>query len=313
METTAVVLEKPEQLGLRALDLTPPSDTDIIVDVHWSGISTGTEKLLWNGTMPPFPGMGYPLVPGYEALGQVSAVGDDVDLAVGQCVFVPGAVCFDGVNGLFGASASRLVVDAGRVVPVPAAMGETGVLLALAATAHHALTLPGSKLPDLIIGHGVVGRLLARLTIAMGAPSPVVWERSEHRRGGAKGYDTIDSARDTNASYRVIIDASGDPTILDTAIAHAAKGCEITLAGFYHEPLAFAFPPAFMCEATIRIAAEFQPSDISAVLALIEANRLSLDDLITHRAPAADAQGAYQTAFDDPDCLKMVLDWRTIA
>lgn len=313
METTAVVLDEPARLALKALNLTPPSESDVVVDVQWSGISTGTEKLLWNGTMPPFPGMGYPLVPGYEAVGQVRTAGENVDVAPGQSVFVPGAKCFDGVNGLFGASASRLVVDAKRVVPLPAAMGESGVLLALAATAHHALTLPGSNPPDLIIGHGVLGRLLARLTIAMDAPPPVVWEHSEQRRADADGYDVIDGARDTNASYGTVVDASGDPAILDTAIAHAAKGCSITLAGFYHEPLAFAFPPAFMREATIRIAAEFQPSDISAVLALIEAGRLSLEGLISHRAAASDAQAAYSTAFGDPDCLKMVLDWRTIA
>ena len=34
------------------------------MDVEWSGISTGTERLLWSGRMPPFPGLGYPLVPG---------------------------------------------------------------------------------------------------------------------------------------------------------------------------------------------------------------------------------------------------------
>ena len=289
METTAVVLDEPARLALKALDLTPPTDSDVVVDVCWSGISTGTEKLLWDGTMPPFPGMGYPLVPGYEAVGEISAVGRDTGLAVGQSVFVPGATCFDGVNGLFGASASRLVVDAGRVVPLPASMGESGVLLALAATAHHALVLPGSALPDLIIGHGVLGRLLARLTLAMDAPPPVVWERSERRRDGAAGYTVIDGARDMSAAYRSVVDASGDPAVLDTAIAHAAKGCEITLAGFYHEPLTFTFPPAFMREATIRIAAEFQPADIAAVLTLIEAGRLSLDGLITHRSAASDA------------------------
>ena len=42
---------------------------------------------------------------------------------------------------------------------------------------------------------------------------------------------------------------------------------------------------------------------------LVEAGTLSLDGLITHRSPAADAPSAYPVAFDDPTCLKMVLDW----
>ncbi len=313
METTAVVLDKPASLALAELDLTPPGEADVVVDVLWSGISSGTEKLLWDGTMPPFPGMGYPLVPGYEAVGRISAAGDAADRAVGETVFVPGARCFEGVNGLFGAAASKLVVAAGRVVPLPESMGESGTLLALAATAHHALVLPGVEPPDLIVGHGVLGRLLARIAIAKGWPAPVVWERNTERRSGDHDYPVIDSASDGTTQYGAIIDASGDHGILDIAVARLAKRGVITLAGFYHEPLSFAFPPAFMREATIRIAAEFEPSDVDAVLSLVAEGRLSLSGLITHRAPASDAPAAYETAFGDPQCLKMVLDWRTAA
>jgi bacteriochlorophyllide a dehydrogenase len=42
---------------------------------------------------------------------------------------------------------------------------------------------------------------------------------------------------------------------------------------------------------------------------LLEAGTLSLAGLLTHRRPAADASSAYPIAFDDPTCLKMVLDW----
>ena len=65
MDALAVILENPEHLSVQRLVLTPPGDADAVVAVAWSGISTGTERLLWSGRMPPFPGMGYPLVPGY--------------------------------------------------------------------------------------------------------------------------------------------------------------------------------------------------------------------------------------------------------
>jgi len=57
-------------------------------------------------------------------------------------------------------------------------------------------------------------------------------------------------------------------------------------------------------------AAGMQPADLRAVLALIESGALSLDGLITHRSAATEADAAYRTAFGDPACLKMVLDWR---
>ena len=89
-----------------------------------------------------------------------------------------------------------------------------------------------------------------------------------------------------------------------------AKGGEIVLAGFYAQRVNFAFPMAFMKEARLRVAAEWTPDDMTATVALLESGRLRLDDLITHHAPASAAATAYQTAFTDTACLKMILDWK---
>jgi 3-hydroxyethyl bacteriochlorophyllide a dehydrogenase len=308
MNTVAVVLQQPEHLALSPVELTPPGDGDLVVDVEWSGISTGTERLLWSGRMPPFPGMGYPLVPGYESVGRVTAAGVGAAGRIGERVFVPGASCFGAVRGLFGGAAARLVVPQTRAVAIAEGLREQGVLLALAATAQHAIA--GDGQPELIVGHGVLGRLLARLALAAGAAPPTIWEKNPARAQGAAGYAVLDPAEDARRDYRRIVDVSGDPGLLDALIARLAPGGEVVLAGFYAEPLAFSFPPAFMREARIRVAAEWRPSDLAAVKQLVESGRLSLDGLITHRAPAADAPSAYRTAFGDPACLKMILDWR---
>jgi 3-hydroxyethyl bacteriochlorophyllide a dehydrogenase len=49
------------------------------------------------------------------------------------------------------------------------------------------------------------------------------------------------------------------------------------------------------------------------VLDLVTAGSLSLDGLITDLSPAERAADAYRAAFDDPNCLKMVLDWSTLS
>lgn len=309
MSALAVVLEQPEQLVLSRLELSPAGGEDVVVDVEWSGISTGTERLLWSGRMPSFPGMGYPLVPGYESVGRVVAAGGQAGVKPGARVFVPGARCFGDVRGLFGGAAARVVVPGAKVVPFDESLGERGVLLALAATAYHATAGPGLRQPELIVGHGVLGRLLARLAVLAGG-EPVVWERNEERGGGAEGYRVVHPDADPRRDYHTICDVSGDAAMLDTLIARLAPGGEIVLAGFYSEPLAFAFAPAFMREARIRVAAEWRPSDLTAVRELAETGRLSLDGLITHRCDAGDAAAAYRTAFGEADCLKMILDWR---
>jgi 3-hydroxyethyl bacteriochlorophyllide a dehydrogenase len=81
------------------------------------------------------------------------------------------------------------------------------------------------------------------------------------------------------------------------------------LAGFYSQPLSFMFPPAFVREAQIRVAAEWKRADLLAVREIADAGLLPLDDLITHHAAAGDAERAYRTAFSDNQCLKMVIDW----
>lgn len=311
LTTLAVVMSEPEKLALREIELMPPGDTEVVVDVSWSGISTGTERLLWSGKMPPFPGMGYPLVPGYESVGRVTSAGSECSIEEGTQVFVSGASCFGDIRGLFGGAASRLVVSENKVTPILDSLDQRGVLLALAATAVHAIdTFDDLPPPDLIIGHGVLGRLLARITLAKGYPAPTVWEIDPSRTKGADGYEVAHPDHDLKTDYRCVYDVSGSADIINSILPHLAPRGVIVLAGFYSAPVSFNFPPAFMREAQIRVAAEWQPADLTEATALVESGRLSLTGLITHASPAVDAPSAYEVAFTKPDCLKMVLDWR---
>jgi 3-hydroxyethyl bacteriochlorophyllide a dehydrogenase len=314
MTADAIVFQSPCSLSVRSLDLRSLADGDVEVDVSYSGISTGTERLLWDGSMPPFPGMGYPLVPGYETVGHVVRTQGDCGLSVGDHVFVPGSYSFEGVHNLFGGAGSRLVVQASRAVRLDAAPTADMVLLALAATAYHTVSYGGTRAPDtppdLIVGHGVMGRLLARLTVAAGAASPVVWETQAQRREGAEGYSVVHPDEDDRKNYRAIYDVSGDDQILHRVIPRLDKGGEVVLAGFYKQNISFAYAPAFMREAQIRVAAEWKRADLLAVTELVQTGRLSLDGLLTHTETPAHASAAYATAFGDPQCLKMVLDWR---
>ncbi len=312
MHTDAVILTGPRALAVSGLRLADPGAGDLVVQITHSGISTGTEKLFWTGTMPAFPGMGYPLVPGYESTGEVVEAGPETGFRPGERVFVPGANCFrdgDGgtVRGLFGGAARRVVTPAARVTRIDRGMGPEGALLALAATARHAVAGFNTALPDLIVGHGVLGRLLARLTVAAGG-APTVWETDPARRDAA-AYPVIAPEDDPRRDYRAVHDASGAPDLLDTLIGRIARGGEVVLAGFYPGAVSFAFAPAFMKEARLRIAAEWAPEDMAAVRALIDAGVLSLAGLITHRADFRSAPQAYATAFSDASCLKMILDW----
>ncbi|THV23779.1 chlorophyll synthesis pathway protein BchC [Peteryoungia ipomoeae] len=312
MHSAAIVFEQPRKLALRRLALTTAEPSDIVVESAFSGVSSGTEKMLFEGTMPAFPGMRYPLVPGYETVGTVVEAGATSGHAIGEQVFVPGANCYADAAGLFGATASRIVLPGARAVKIRFKETEEATLLALAATAHHAVCRV-SRPASLVVGHGVLGRLVARMLIATGNPAPSVWERQESRRDGAEGYAVTAPDIDRSLRHDVIIDASGDVSVVDLAIQRLYRRGDLVLAGFYGERIDFAFPAAFMKEASVAIAAEFTAEDVQAVLALVETGRLSLAGLITHHSAPSDAASAYRTAFHDPDCLKMIIDWRKAA
>ncbi|MCZ8253794.1 MAG: chlorophyll synthesis pathway protein BchC [Hylemonella sp.] len=317
MKAQAVVFNQPRDLSLQALELPELQAGQLEVAVDYSGISTGTERMLWDGSMPAFPGMGYPLVPGYETVGRVVRSAPGASLQEGQTVFVPGANCFSGVRSLFGGAASRLIVTEQKVLPISEQLGHRAVLLALAATAYHAVSGGGQqephRPPELIIGHGVMGRLLARLTVAAGCPAPTVWESQPERLAGAQGYPVLHPQNDPRQDYGTIYDVSGDASLLDQLIRRLRPGGEVVLAGFYKQSLQFAYAPAFMREASIRVAAEWKRPDLLAVHELVRQGRLSLDGLVTHVQPSQLATAAYETAFGDVACLKMILDWSASA
>ncbi len=313
METLAIVIDNPGQLDLRKVALREPAPGDVIVETHYSGVSTGTERLFWNGEMPFFPGMGYPLVPGYETVGVVVDNRASNKLKIGDHVFVPGANCYENEKGLFGASSSLLIASDEKLIKIDPELKAKGTLFALAATARHAIAGLGNKLPSLIVGHGVLGRLLARLTIAAGGEPPIVWESNPLRADNQTGYQVIDPEKDKSSDHESIYEASGDISVLDKIIPKLRKNGEIVFAGFYSSPISFSFPPAFIKEARFRISAEFNTEDINITRSLLETGALSLEGLITHEKKVNFSKSAYKQSFEDPECLKMVIDWREVA
>ena len=313
METRAVVIDGPKKISVEPLTIKNPEPDEVVVDIKYSGISSGTEKLFWSGEMPHFPGMGYPLVPGYESVGEIISARTETGLAVGDYVFVPGANCYGEVKGLFGGTANTLVTSAKRVIKIDPAMKKEGVLFALAATARHSIAGLGNKLPDLIVGNGVLGRLLYRLTIAAGGIPPTVWEVNENRMESSDNYPVMRPENDVRKDYKAIYDVSGDKSVFDSLVGRLEKGGEIVLAGFYPGNISFSFPSAFIKEARFRISSEFNSEDVNVTRALIESGDLSLAGLITDVEPTKNVERAYNKAFTNPKCLKMILDWREAA
>lgn len=308
----AVVLEKPNKLSLKTLQIEEIKSDEILVEIEYSGISTGTERLLYEGRMPDFPGMGYPLVPGYESIGTVDKSGSKSGFLPGDKVFVPGAKCFGDLKSLFGGTASKLVVSSKRVCKVPKETGEEGSLLALAATANHVFSVDGGCKPNIIVGHGALGRLIARIAVLKGF-EPIVIEANKERRKGNFDYEVISPLESKKLTGNCVVDASGDSSQLNNLVRFLKPNGEIVLAGFYDKPLSFDFAPAFLKEAKLRVSAQWTPSDLDEANKFFAENKLDFKDLISHKVSVDSISQAYETAFNDSSCLKMIINWKGLS
>jgi 3-hydroxyethyl bacteriochlorophyllide a dehydrogenase len=184
------------------------------------------------------------------------------------------------------------------------------VILALAATALHGVNVAAIRRSDrvLVLGQGIVGQLAARLARLQGAAHVAVADRVPVRLNAAQADQVIDVTRESldeaigEANINVLIEATGSMTAL-------AGG--LPLLGYY-DHINIPYAPVFMREAQILVAREWQfgpDGDLPRARDMIASGELDVRGLLTHRVPLDRIQAAYRLAFEDPSCLKLVVEW----
>lgn len=313
--TQAVVIPKAHHVELREVELLPPGPDDVVVQVAYTSISAGTERMLLAGRMP-HPMLQFPVVPGYESVGRVVGLGTNAPRELeGRWVYVGGSRCFVDINPAWGGQARTLIADARRVVPLDGLDDpRQGVLLALAATALHGVDLLGTQTTRrvLVLGQGPVGQLAARIARVRGH-WVIVSDRVPSRLQRAVADLTINAA-ELPVADRVqepvdaIIEATGSMEALAGALPLLANGGTIVLLGYYDE-LRLPYMPLFIKQARLLTAREWGPGDLLECRDLFAEHALDLNGLITHTLPIRQVQHAYDLGLNDPQCLKLILEW----
>jgi 3-hydroxyethyl bacteriochlorophyllide a dehydrogenase len=312
----AVVFADPGQLDFRDVTLRDPGADEVVVDTRFSSISAGTERLLFEGKLPPIPHLRYPLVPGYEAVGIVTHVGRDVtDLLAGDEVFVGGSMCFTDVAAAFGGQASRLIKKAAQVVPLHGIPLAHAPLLALAATSLHGVRrlgdLAGKRVG--VVGMGAIGQFAARFVAAMHPAALFEVDTNAARLGHVAGAISVDATRQTlteaaGAPLDYILEATGRSEMIGVCAKALSAGGSIVLLSYY-DVLTTPFVDVFIKEATLLVAREWTHPDLLAARDFIADGCVDVADLAQHAFPISSYQAAYKTAFEDPSTLKVILQW----
>ena len=308
--------------------------TDVRVRAVVSGVSAGSELLVYRGLAPGDLAPDLPTVDGefrlpmkfgYASVGSVIEAGAEADgLRVGDLVFVHHP------------HQTEYVVPADFPIPLPGGLPvDRGVFAANLETAATIALDAHPHLDDavLVMGQGVVGLLVTMLLKRTGARPVIAADLHEHRRDAAMGAGAdhavasgdglVDEvlALTGGRGVDLVIEASGSPAALQSCIDTAAFGGTVVVASWYGtREVGLRLGGAFH-RRRLRLVSS-QVSTLDPTLAprwsrerrteLVQRllTELPLEDLISHRFPFADAPSAYELLETKPEeCLQVVFDY----
>ena len=318
MKAKAIVFTGVRQIELSEVTLKPVSSTDVLVETWWSSISTGTEKMAYNGLIPSWPFI-FPFIPGYETVGKIIKVGEHVNESlIGKFAYVAGSFGYEGVNAAFGGASEYIACPVESITVLDNIdHPESGIALPLGATALHIVDLAqveNKKL--LVLGQGAVGILAAELAQLMGAKLVAATEPNKNRLNLSTADLKVDpETEDVSAAlagheFDVLIDSTGIMSAIDTGLRFLKFHGTVIFGGYYQR-INIDYSQAFQKELSFIAAKQWAKGDLERVRELIEQHKLNAERIFTHQHTVEeDITEAYLQAFTDPDCLKMILLWK---
>jgi len=317
-KSKAIVFSGVRQIELKEVSLKPVTSTDVLVETSWSSISTGTEKMALNGLIPSPPFI-FPFIPGYETVGRIIEAGDHVNQdLIGKYAYVAGSFGYEDVNAAFGGASQFIVCPVESITVLDGiANPQCGIALPLGATALHIVDLAevkGKKV--LVLGQGAVGILAAELAKHMGASLVAVTEPHQNRLEISTADIKVNPEKqDVSAAlagheFDVLIDSTGIMSAIDTGLRFVKFHGKVIFGGYYQR-INIDYSQAFNKELSFIAARQWAKGDLRRVRDLIANGKINAEKIFTHQCTLDDnLMEAYMQAFDDPDCLKMIIHWQ---
>jgi 2-desacetyl-2-hydroxyethyl bacteriochlorophyllide A dehydrogenase len=324
-----IVFTDPREAALTEVEVSdaPLAPHEVLLRTHYSMISTGTELANYAGDQTLFPGpQRYPLYPGYAAVGEVIAAGDEAPVQAGELVMAhtphQSIARFD--------SRDRVCMR------VPDGVSpEEATLTRLAQVSAVSIRLMAARAGDLaaVTGLGLVGNLAAQLLRCAGLRVLGVEVLAQRRLlaercGIPDTFDPTAGFGSHEATCPVVLECTGNDRGVLSALNLAARHGEVFLIGAAWKRgtavmAADVVRPIFTKYLALRSGWEWQiplygsrpPGSIAGctawILACMQEGSLVIDELITDRVSAAQAPAAYANLLDRPaGHMGVVIDWR---
>ena len=303
---------------------------EIVVRTLYSCVSAGTELAKLTGEQE----VEYPFVPGNRAVGEVVSVG------AGVTRVKPGDIAFTHAPHVSHAKEKRFMVRIPDGVPLNHA-----ATLGMSLVSITAVRVGQPELGDwaVVFGMGMVGNFCAQLYALSGAEVVAV-DVSKARLEVARkcGIPHVVNATDGDAADQVlkltggrgaefVVEATGDPSVFETATSVARRGGEVILLGSPRRELQRDLTPALQKvhlwrdhgSLTLKGAHEWRyplyedawakhslERNARVILRLMQQGRLHVDPLVSHVLPPEDAPRAFRGLLkDNAAWIGVVFDW----
>ena len=311
------------------IEVPSPGEGQILVENACTAVSVGTELYVWLNGAEPGRSPSFPHAMGYCSAGTVIDKGPGVaEVEIG-----------DRIAGQ-GCHASHQLLDSFYHRIPDGVVWEDAVYLVMAAIAIRAVRKGRLTLGEslVVLGAGIVGQLALSLSRLSGVLPAVAVDlddsRLDHalRRGADHAInprttdDVISTVRDicVDDGARVVIEATGKPTVYPLAVQLACRGGRVIALGSPRGTVEM----DFMRDVHLRevdLTGAFQPMtpeqdhvyypwtkdrDRQLLLVLMAQEKLTARDLITHRFIPERCQEAYEIlALRPVEALGAIFEW----
>jgi 2-desacetyl-2-hydroxyethyl bacteriochlorophyllide A dehydrogenase len=342
MNRTTVIFEKPRKIGLRNEILPQLRNGEVLVKTHWSGISQGTEMLVYRGRFPRtlpvdknIPNLlqdfKYPLKYGYSTVGRVVETGPQVSHGwLDRMVF-----CFHPHESHFAVHQDQLIAVPADIDP------EEALFLPNVESAVNFLMDGRPVIGEVVnvFGQGVVGLLTTALLARFPLSCLITLDRWPLRRkmsldvGAHMALDpttpnlqqklmAASQSRSDVKNADLIYELSGNPAALNLAVETAGFDSRIVVGSWYGTRTA-----------TLDLGAEFHRNRIRLISSQVSTlasefsgrwsksrrlkgawemiRRIKPAEFITHRFDVEQAAEAFQLLDESPgEAIQVVLTYK---
>ncbi|QMV13613.1 zinc-binding alcohol dehydrogenase family protein [Vibrio spartinae] len=307
-----LICDKPFDLHYVEQAIPQAKDKEILVKVSSVGIC-GTDIHAYTGNQPFFS---YPRILGHELCGTVHELGQGVttDFAIGDKVaLIPYVACHACPSCLSGKTnccenisvigvhrdggfSEYLTVPEGNLLKVNNVDDQTAALIEPMAISAHAVRRADIKPNEavLVVGAGPIGIGAAAIAAADGAnvimadtqPERIAHVQRELKLPTLNPLDD-DFHEQLSAAFggslaQTVIDATGNPRAMNSAVNHIRHGGKIVFVGLFKGNLEINDPDFHKKETTLMGSRNATPEDFCKVQRLMEEGVLKANIMLTH-------------------------------